>query len=172
MLANLSILQLAILLVTSISIFVFLVFLLIPGKEKKESKKVKPVIPTYERERSSLVKENDSSVLVAILSEKIDQLGRKLEDYTEVVKKIETTNLEQVKNLSKLNEMIERIGPIFSRLEINKANTGDKEAIIKLVEKMNLLEERMTKPVAEKTEMNEVKDRLNEVVTILKTLGS
>ncbi len=186
MLANLSILQLIILLVSSISIFIFLLYLLIEASKKK-----KPIIPTYGRERipatkgvketkesketkeiEKEIKDDDGSVLVAVISEKIGQLTRKFEDYAEVVRQVETTNSEQLKNLSKLNEMIERLEPIFSQLETNKANAGGKEAIMELAEKINLLEEKISKPAVEKTEIDEVKDRLNEVVTILKTLGS
>ena len=152
MFENLSTLQLVILLGTGIGIFVFLLFLLIPGKDEKESKKFKSAIPTSKSAPLPAgIEENDRSVLVAIISEKIDHLSKKLEDYTEVMKRIEA---------------------LLNRLEVSRTSAGDKEGMMKLTERVSLLEEKMAKSVAEKTKINELKDRLNEVVTILKTLGS
>jgi len=176
MFENLSTLQLLILSVVSIGIFIFLLFLLIPGKEEKENKRFRPTIPASKMERGSLANESDWSLPVAIISEKIDQLSKKLEDYIEVVKSIERVNSERAKkyelNLVKLNQIVERIEPLLSQVKIGTTSGADKEALMKLAEKITLLEEKMVKPVAGKTEIEEVKDRLNEVITILKTLGS
>lgn len=176
MFANLSTLQLVILLVVSIGIFVFLLFLLMPEKERKEGKKLKPTVSITEQATGSFLNENDRSVLVAVISEKIDRLSKELNNYTEVIKKMETANLERVKkyesDLTKLNEVLGRVESLLSRSEIDTTSSGDKEAIMKLTEKISLLEEKMAKPVAEKSEIEEMKNRLNEVVTILKTLGS
>jgi len=115
-------------------------------------------------------------MLVTAITEKIDEWDKKLENKTEAMKGIETANLERVKkyesNLTKLTGTVERIESLLNRLEISRMSGGDREAITKLAEKITLLEEKMSGLISEETKINEVKDRLNEVVTILKTLGS
>lgn len=177
MLGNLPIWQLVLLLAVSVGIFVFLALLVLPGKEEKKDKKLKPVIPTGKNLRVLPgIDEVEAGVLLAMVAEKIDQLNVKLEGYLEIIKKIETENLERIKkqesNLIRLSQMVERIEPFLSQLKIGATSGADEEALSKLTEKITLLEEKIDRPVAERTEIDEVKNRLNEVVTILKTLGS
>lgn len=181
MLENMSTLQLFILLGASVLIFVFILFLLLPGKEEKGGKKPKPPEVRYGIPPAKQVvspprrdyvgpAETDHSVLVAVISEKIDELSKRLNEYSETMKKIEETNYELSKRyearLMELSKVLERIESGLTQ------SGGDKEMIARLTEQIKGLEEKISKAAPEKAEITEVKDRLNEVVTILKTLGS
>lgn len=155
MFANIPLLYLVLALAVSIAIFIFILLLLLPGKgEKTKIQKRSEEILSYPtgitgEGKSELTEEMDKSVVVAILSKKIDELSKKLDEYIEEIRKIE--------------------------LEISRLTTGsgtEKEIFSKLNKKIDSLDEKIKQPVVEKTEISEMKNKLDEVITILKTLGS
>lgn len=155
MFANIPLLYLVLALAVSIAIFIFILLLLLPGKgEKTKIQKRSEEILSYPtgitgEGESELTEEMDKSVVVAILSKKIDELSKKLDEYIEEIRKIE--------------------------LEISRLTTDsgtEKEIFSKLNKKIDSLDEKIKQPVVEKTEISEMKNKLDEVITILKTLGS
>lgn len=189
MFGNVSLLHLLLALGVSIGIFIFLLSLLLPGKEEKSKKSEKLGKVSYpgragypsvsgRGEERPLVSEMDRNAIFAtltVIGEKIDELNKKIDGHNEEIRKITGANLErEKKNELNLVKLVEGIGKIeMATNRLNAVGSGvDKEIFNKLTEKISNLEEKLREPAVEKTEISEIKDKLNEVVTILKTLGS